>query len=149
MNIPVLILAYNRPQITLDSIQQLKSNSNYQLHLSLDGPRTHHDYIAQNELLTRLPSDVKVNHFSKNLGCRDGVNAGLDWFFSINNFGMIIEDDITITPNGLKFLETEITNVNNTQFLISACNILDAWGLYFSSNFSARFKSLGEFIPKI
>lgn len=97
-NIPYLIIGFNRPSKLREAILNVQQFSD-NIFISIDGPRN----IEEKKKVTACieianefvkPSRLKFNEF--NLGCKNAVEGGLDWFFSNNDFGAIIEDDIRI-----------------------------------------------------
>lgn len=97
-DIPVLVIAFNRPEHTRSLLQRLSSQGVEQVYVSIDGPRNMIEKAKCEEVLavTRTFSDkmkIAVLHRDHNLGCGLGVTAALDWFFSHVNFGVVLEDD--------------------------------------------------------
>ncbi len=96
--IPVLILAFNRPKLVQELLSKLDKSKISKLYVSIDGPRNASDHEKSNEILNlvtnfsdKLP--VSIRRVQSNLGCRLGVISGLDWFFSQVPGGLILEDD--------------------------------------------------------
>lgn len=96
-NAPILITAYNRYENfkkLLSSIQFYKAK----IYISIDGPKNDFDRIQQKKIVDLI--EKKKNFFNfkyrildKNLGCQKATFSSLDWFFSIEEKGIILEDD--------------------------------------------------------
>lgn len=95
---PVLFIGYRRVTIFKKAIQEnypyLKGRKIY---LSLDGPKTPEDSQSQTLILHFFKSKFiffKSKTHINNLGCSNAVTGAIDWFFSEEKKGIIIEDDI-------------------------------------------------------
>jgi hypothetical protein len=109
--LPVLIIGFNRPDLLHKAILNLKSLGVNKLFISLDGPRTEADIDNCKEVLEVASSfmkdfDLQIVHREYNLGCNLGVVAALDWFFSIVNFGIVLEDDCVINSNTIDYFQS-------------------------------------------
>lgn len=110
--LPVLLLVYNRPSLTAKVISAIESYNPDNLYVSADGPRTHDD--TDSELVNEvrklvseidISGSVQVLAHDRNLGPYAGVIAGLDWFFSKEPEGVILEDDCLPTADFFRFSE--------------------------------------------
>ena len=122
MNTPVLILAHDRPALLLKCLNQLKSTGYTNIYASVDGPKTsiktEHEK-AVSILSEVVPSD-KLNLIPTNLGCEKGVLNGIDWFFNQVDNGIIIEEDVLISENGLQFLDEMLAKYENDSSIFMA-----------------------------
>ena len=61
---------------------------------------------------------------NKNLGCRKGVTAGIDWFFSNEEMGIILEDDCIPSLSFFQFCDQMLLEYqfNEKVFMISGHN---------------------------
>lgn len=139
---PVLLLAYNRPEQTERVLKRLKECGSTNLFVSQDGPKNQKDE-ERTKAVTLVISKYKTiisetNISPVNLGCKTGVISGINWFFSQVPEGIILEDDCL--PNATFF---EFTNELLKQyreepcvFMISGNNPLGNWeseaGYHFS-----------------
>ena len=101
MNIPVLVMGFNRPELLRNCLQSLKQQGVGKLYVALDGPRTEFERAKCDEVVQiaesfRASTSLKLLTRSKNLGCYLGVISNLDWFFSEVSFGIVIEDDCIV-----------------------------------------------------
>ena len=110
---PVLILAFNRPESARRLIEAVISLYNPpRIYLAVDGPRGHRagetTKVQQVRGLAKtLPDDIEVRtRFSDvNQGCFRGVSAAITWFFSHEEAGIILEDDIVPTRDFFSFCD--------------------------------------------
>lgn len=113
MNLPVLILAFNRPDLLKEQLEFLGEHNCSNLYISLDGPRLNRP--EDNELVSsciriakmHVPED-RLNIFESNQGCRLGVAGGIDWFFQKESSGLILEDDVRFDPFLLEFISDSL-----------------------------------------
>lgn len=100
-DVPILYILYNRPEETVTSFQVLQELKPARLYIAADGPNTRKETDKQNtekvrEIVSVInwPCEVKKLFRNENLGCRKGVEGALEWFFSQEEEGIILEDDI-------------------------------------------------------
>jgi hypothetical protein len=108
----ILVTGYNRPKFLRSVLNNLSQLGCSNIWISLDGPKSNDDKDLQKtieckELLKNYSffdaSKIKINE--TNLGCKYGMSAALNWFFSNNDSGIIIEDDIVFGRDFLLFCE--------------------------------------------
>ena len=96
---PVLFMIFNRPDVTLDVFEKIRSAQPSRLYVAADGPR-----IDKNEselceetrnIISQIDWDCQVKTLFRenNLGCKYAVSSAIDWFFSNEEEGIILEDD--------------------------------------------------------
>lgn len=121
-NIPVLVLLFNRPYETKRLFESLSKLRPQKLYINQDGPRK--DFIKDLEQCKNvrdiaLNPDWDCNVFSNinesNLGCRNSVSTGLDWFFEKEEFGMILEDDCIPSKSFFNFSEKMLDRYKHNQ----------------------------------
>jgi hypothetical protein len=106
MTPPVLLIAFRRPELVLQVLDALREVAPSRLYVAVDGPRHQHRedaHLVQRvwdvvEAAVDWPCDVAQRARTVNLGCRYGVIDAIDWFFSMEEEGIILEDDIVPTP---------------------------------------------------
>jgi len=118
IDIPVLVIAFNRPDHTRSLLERLASQGVGRIYVSIDGPRNMVETAKCDEVLavTKTFSDkmnITVLHRTRNLGCGIGVTAALDWFFSHVNFGVILEDDCLPEDGFFQYFEDYLSRVED------------------------------------
>jgi hypothetical protein len=105
---PVLIIAWRRPEPTRRVIESVRSARPTQLFLAVDGPRGQDHPNDAAEIRATIdalesaidwPCEVRKLYATENQGCRLGVTAAIDWFFSSVEMGIILEDDCVAHPD--------------------------------------------------
>ena len=97
-SIPVVMLVFNRPDETSRVLNAVANAKPDRLYVVGDGPRQKSDeqsVYAVRKLFARLDWQCEVHTLfrDRNLGCKRSVETGLDWFFSMEDRGIILEDD--------------------------------------------------------
>ena len=111
---PILVIIYNR----VDKVQKIVNTLNklppLKIYIAADGPKNNdndRNKCAETRKELELLSDqhVVIKKYSEvNLGCGKNCADGITWFFSEEELGIIIEDDIHF---GLEFIEFCSTNL--------------------------------------
>lgn len=97
MNLPVLILAYNRPS-HLEKVLEAVVKLGCKVTVAVDGPKNEADVFAQ-EAIRSVASSYNVERVierTSNKGLM-GVPFFINNFFSVNEFGAVLEDDILVS----------------------------------------------------
>ena len=97
---PVLFLIFNRPDHTVQVMEQIRQAEPPQLFVSADGPRAYHPDDSRRceqarEVASRVDWDCEVYTLfrDENLGCKEAVSSAITWFFEHVEEGIILEDD--------------------------------------------------------
>jgi hypothetical protein len=119
--IPVLITFFNRPAILEQLFRVISKRNDIEIYFACDGPRNEID-------VTKIESCWKLVHqyfgnvpkFKKlerntNLGCRIAMKQNIDWFFNLNEYGLILEDDCIPDDNFFKYLGQALVYFKNSQ----------------------------------
>ncbi len=128
-DLPVLILAYNRFDKFHKCFNTLKDQGIKKIFISIDGPSNNYDIISQKKILNYCKYnvddlDIKIKHFAFNNGCRLGPIKGISWFFDLNKYGVILEDDVIISQNCIESFNFLLKNkINSKEYMsISSFN---------------------------
>ena len=108
LDTPVVLLVYNRPELTQRLVAALAEVRPRTLLIVADGPRSREDEVRCGEvraLLEVVPWDCHVhrNYADRNLGVRDRPSSGIDWAFTIVDEAIILEDDCLPAPSFFPF----------------------------------------------
>jgi len=97
---PVLMLVFNRPGVTKRVFEVLRKVQPARLYISADGPRASVpgdpgkvDEVKKIFDAIDWECEVHTNYSTENKGCRRAVAEGIDWFFTNEEEGIILEDD--------------------------------------------------------
>ena len=106
--VPILYIVYNRPDETSKSFECLRKLQPATLYISADGPNSNRkdDFIVTEKVRSIITEidwkcELKTHFYDSNQGCRRAVESALEWFFTEQTEGIIIEDDII--PNSAFF----------------------------------------------
>lgn len=114
MTTPVLLIIYNRPKVTKKQLYSLSKINLKNFYVFCDGPSNVNEeklVLETRELINNLTwkTNLKTNFQEKNLGCKNGVETALDWFFDNVEFGIILEDDCIPNKDFFKFTSDLLT----------------------------------------
>jgi hypothetical protein len=141
--IPILILVYNRPDFLKRLIFVLKKIKPKKIYIKGDGPKQDSDNEkcrAVKKVIKNINWNCRVmtNFNKKNMGCRASVSDGINWFFTKEEMGVILEDDCLPNNSFFKYCEILLKKFysNKNIFVISGSNFQEkVWGkndYYFS-----------------
>jgi len=143
----ILFVIFNRPDVTEKVFDQIRLAQPRRLYIAADGPRQDFPDDARLCKLTRdivgkvdWPCDVKTLFREENAGCKYGVSAAIDWFFSHEEEGIILEDDCLPANSFFKFCDTLLEKYRHDTRVrhITGCNLQQGrkWGdgSYYFSN---------------
>ena len=114
--LPILFLIFCRKEISLASLASIKEYRPDKLYIAADGPRTEKRGEFQlcedtrKSVLEAIDWDCEVKTLfrDENLGCAMAVSGAISWFFSNEEYGVIIEDDCIIHPDFYQLCETAL-----------------------------------------
>ena len=144
---PILLLGFNRPELLRGLVAILAKVCPPKIYLAVDGPRPDRSGEAEKCAACAAvadaidwPCEVKKLVREKNLGCRLGVSGAIDWFFSQEEEGIILEDDCWPDPSFLRFATELLERYRNDERvgMISAQN---PYGFISDSAASYRFSN--------
>jgi hypothetical protein len=131
--VPVLIIAFNRPQYIEMQVKALKEVQPRNLFLAIDGPRLSHpedkdkiEKVKSTYLeLINWDCQVKTLFSETNKGCSRGPISAISWFFSEVGEGIILEDDIIPTKDFFLFMQVMLDyyRQNEKVMSVSGCNL--------------------------
>jgi len=134
-DIPVLLISFNRPEMTLGSIKNIKLFRPKKVYFSVDGPRKQYPYDLEKvrkcqELSKKIDWDCEViEMFSEvNFGSGEWPYRSISKALEIEERILIIEDDVRISPEFYKVLRDLMIRYeeNKEVFAICASNISQA-----------------------
>ena len=107
---PVLIITYNRAETFSQLLSTLLRQGDREIFVFCDGPRNKTDKAQQEKILSqaRKYESVSVKKSTKNLGCKDAVEAGIDWVLSENEAVIVLEDDLLPHADFLRFCDRNL-----------------------------------------
>ena len=130
--VPVLFLIFKRKDEALKCLQQIREYKPERFYIAADGPRATVEgereacEETRKAVLDAIDWDCKVETLFRdgNLGCTTAVYGGISWFFEHEEWGVINEDDVVISPDFFKMCEELLPyyEANSNIMLISSRN---------------------------
>lgn len=129
---PILLLIFNRPDVTQQVFNQIKLIKPKYLYVAADGPRPgrEDDIITckQTRDITNQiewPCELKTLYRNENLGCGNAVSSAISWFFKQVEAGIVLEDDCLANTSFFHFCNELLEKYKNDEsiYLISGTNL--------------------------
>jgi hypothetical protein len=133
MNLAALIIGYSRPTGILNLLNSLVSNGVTRIYISIDGPKNARDLENQKIIQTVIRDfskdqsiQIKILKQEINLGIAVAVIGAIDWFFTQEDYGLILEDDLLIGSDFLNFASLCLEEYSNSPnvWMISGSQLL-------------------------
>lgn len=152
---PVLLLVFNRLDTTVKVFESLKKVKPKKLYVASDGSRSGEKYIPEGEKVQSVRDyitssvdwncELKTLFRNQNLGCKLAVSSAMNWFFSHEEMGIILEDDCLPNESFFWFCQELLIEYKNDDRvgMISGRNNLET---YYPDNNSPYFFSSRGFI---
>lgn len=138
---PILIIVFNRPDVTQRLFEAIKKIEPPKLYIVADGARQNVDGEEKccNEVKQIFEKidwvcEVKKLYRKENMGCDPSIIDGINWFFKNEEYGIILEDDCIPTKSFYKFC-CQLLNIheNNPEIaIISGSN-------YYNKQISTKY----------
>ncbi len=100
LDVPVLFLIFNRPELTHQVFQTIRASRPARLYIAADGPRAEKAgewklCAETREVAKKIDwsCELKTLFRDDNLGCGQAVSEAIGWFFDHEEKGIILEDD--------------------------------------------------------
>jgi hypothetical protein len=126
--LPCLIIGYARVEGVLNLIASAASAGVPRIYVSLDGPTNGEVMLSQKDLLERIielrESDnifVTVKVGQENQGVAVGVISAIEWFFSNEVEGIILEDDLEVKNDFFRFCTLGVHKYRDDQRIWMIC----------------------------
>lgn len=144
---PILLIGFNRPDFMANQIAAIKPLRPHRLYVAVDGPRANRTgeaeccrQVRECIKLVDWPCEVKTLFRESNLGCKYSVSGAVSWFFENEECGIILEDDIRVTEDFLRFASEMLERYKyNTR--IGAVNGFNFFNLQSDKSASYHFSS--------
>jgi len=129
----VLVMAFNRPDRLATLLERLREVQPTRLYLAVDGPRPDREGEADRVQACRdlaatidWPCEVHTLFQDTNLGCGLGVTTAITWFFSHEERGIVLEDDIIPDPTFFGFCTELLDRYQDDErvFAVSGANLV-------------------------
>lgn len=148
MKSPILFIIFKRSDTTLKVFERIREARPTKLYVAADGPRPNHPQEKYQCEITRKiidnvdwPCQVYRLFQDRNLGCGRGVMAALSWFFSKEEEGIILEDDIFPHIDFFSYCDEMLEKYRNDTSIQMVCghnvfyNGIEHTSSYYKSSF--------------
>lgn len=136
MKTPVVLLIFNRPEVTKKVFSAIREVKPSKLLVVADGPRS--KYVndiekceSTRKIIDLVDWDCEVvkRYHKHNLGCKKCVSSGLDWVFDLVEEAIILEDDCLPDPTFFRYCEELLEKYRNDERVMSitGSNLLNFW----------------------
>ena len=111
---PILLITFNRPEHTRRVLEAILAAQPYVLYVFQDGAREGNEKDKEKcaevrrtvaELTKKTNVILHTKYSERNLGCGPGPYEAMTWFFSNEEKGMILEDDVYPHPLFFTYME--------------------------------------------
>jgi hypothetical protein len=126
MSTPVLLLAFNRPDLFLELINCIRETAPKNIYVAIDGPRESNANDAQDvfdtvSLITNIDweCNLRVLKQRSNLGCGHAVSSAISWVFEHEEMVIILEDDIRPNSSFFQFCEEMLQQYKNDERIMT------------------------------
>lgn len=138
---PILVTCYRRPELTDRLLKNLLCFQPKELYVFCDGAKGHDDKksveTTKNIILNyQRKKNFKILFEEKNLGCGCAIKKALDWLFSENVNGIVLEDDVIPTNEFFLFMDENLIRYADDSSIASV-NGFCPWPDFFRPNVSA------------
>lgn len=131
MKVPVLVLAFKRPENVVKAIKAISEYKPDKIYLECDGPRMNKQGESEAVEETRKvmlesvnwPCEVKTLFRENNLGCANAVYDAISWFFKNEEYGVIVEEDMVIGLDYFRLCEELLPRYKNQERVMSIQSI--------------------------
>ncbi len=143
----VLMLVFNRPDVTEQVFQAVRNARPPRLYVAADGPRPGRSQDEETTAKVRevfkqvdWPCEVHTRFLTENLGCRNAVSSAIDWFFSKEEQGIVLEDDVLPSSAFFSYCDTMLERYKHDErvFSVVGNNLVEPWYQHPESYFFSK-----------
>lgn len=125
-DVPILLIIYNRPSCTKEVFEAIRKIKPAKLYVAADGAK-YNDLKDEKKCKdvrhiiegVDWQCDVKKLYRTFNLGCFEAVSGAINWFFSEEEMGIILEDDCLPSADFYPFCSQMLYRYYNNEKVIS------------------------------
>jgi hypothetical protein len=133
MSTPVLIVAYSRHENVVRLINDLYVQGVTNVYLAIDGSRNGNAELQSKiessalGLAVQLGIEIRIWKRDVNLGPAVSVITAIDWFFENVEAGIILEDDLFLSPDAVHYFQASIARYSTVEkvFMVSGSNYFE------------------------
>lgn len=131
VEIPVLLIGFNRPDLIEKNLENLRRQNIRNLYLTIDGPRDgREDDLQKIEQVKDLVKaidfcpNVHLKIRDKNVGCEVNVSEGIAWVLENEEYVIVLEDDVMAHESFFRFMQEMLIRYEDDDriAMVSGCN---------------------------
>jgi len=124
LHTPILLITFNRPEHTRRVLEAILAVAPQELYVFQDGARIGNESdlvkcAEVRQIVSDLTKDadfvLHTSYSDRNLGCGPGPMTALNWFFSENEMGIVLEDDAVPHADFFPFCEELLLKYKDDQ----------------------------------
>jgi hypothetical protein len=151
LEVPVLLLGFNRPDLMAEVVASLRQARPKRLYVAVDGPRSNRpgedalcSEVARIATTPEWPCTVETRISTTNQGCRRAVSSAISWFFENVEEGIILEDDCVPSPDFFRFCADMLSFHRGDERVMAICGsqYIDGMNLPSDSYYFSYFADL-------
>ena len=118
LDLATLIIGYSRSAGISNLLERLTEGGVRNIYIAIDGPRNLTDRLEQEKIKREIENystklDIRILQRDVNLGAAAGVITAIDWFFSHETMGIILEDDLQISKDFYVYAKNALDKYKN------------------------------------
>lgn len=128
VDVPVLVIAFNRRDALGRLFDVLGKVQPSRIYFAVDGPRKGKDGEKEKVESVRAavswidwPCEVRTFFQEENLGCKKGVFTAIDWLFSQEEEGIVLEDDCIPHPDFFPYCAQLLDKYRDDERVMTIC----------------------------
>ena len=125
---PILFIIFNRPDTTRRVFESIRAARPPRLYVAADGPRSGrpNEEVRCREaraVVEAVDWDCQVFRLfrERNLGCKYAVSSAIDWFFSHEAEGIVLEDDCVPANSFFAYCDELLVRYRDAQRVMAIC----------------------------
>jgi hypothetical protein len=126
-SLPVLITGYSRVDSLIGLVEAAIKSDVQNIYVALDGSLSEETTLKQSQIIGSLKSissksnaAIKIFQREENLGSGAGIVNALNWFFSEERAGIILEDDLVVEENFFTYMNQAISLLESEPDILMA-----------------------------
>jgi hypothetical protein len=124
--LPVLVIGYARKSTLIGLVEVATSSNVSAIYISIDGPKNESVKRIQDDILETLALyqkkcliPIRILRRSENLGAGAAVVAAIDWFFNLEEEGVVLEDDLVVDQTFFQYVSEVLPKVRSDSHILS------------------------------
>ncbi len=112
VEVPVLLIGFNRPDLMKQNLENLRQQNVQKLYITIDGPREGREDDKRNVEIVRqivrqvdFCPDMHLKLRDVNVGAEVNVSEGIAWALEKEEYVIVLEDDVMVHESFFRFMQ--------------------------------------------